>query len=164
MKGKLLATTYLAALFVTTIYVGLMWSLHFFWFPSWQEVASTDFRNHFEVPVREATRFFTYLVPIQLLSLGILAWIEFRGRFRWLTLSSFIIMSATHVLAIILIFPINRKLSAVGTPELEVRSGLQQWMMYNDGRGFLATTVWFLLLVYILKKGDLVKKFEDGSA
>ena len=164
MNGKLVAYIYGAALFVTTIYVGLMWSLHFFWFPSWQQVAASEFRSHFESPVREATQFFTYLVPVQLLSLGIFAWIEFKGKYRWLTLLSFIIMSATHTFAVILIFPINRALSAVGTPDAEIRSGLQQWMMYNDIRGILATTVWTLLLVYLIKKGDLVTKFQVGRS
>ncbi len=51
-------------LFGTTVYVGVLWALHFFWYPSWEVMNVTTVQDHFINSTSAATDFFWIVVPI----------------------------------------------------------------------------------------------------
>src|SRR4029453_2061723 len=63
-------------LFGATMYVGTMWVLKFFLYPTWESLDRGNVDMHFGIPTRQATKFFTVVVPPMFISGIILAWTE----------------------------------------------------------------------------------------
>src|SRR4051812_9976557 len=64
MKSFLLALNHGYLFFGTTLYVGVLWAMRFFWYPSWNEITLADVAVHFVGPTSRATTFFTIVVPL----------------------------------------------------------------------------------------------------
>ncbi len=63
-------------LFGATMYVGTMWVLKFFLYPTWESLDRGNVDMHFGIPTRQATKFFTVVVPPMFISGIILVWSE----------------------------------------------------------------------------------------
>lgn len=79
MREILLLINALYFLFGATMYMGTMWVLRFFLYPTWRVLTPENVDDHFGVPTTLATRFFTFVVPPMFLSGIVLVWSE-RGR------------------------------------------------------------------------------------
>lgn len=44
-------------MFGTTVYVGVPWALHYFWYPSWTSMNLASVQEHFIAPTGAATDF-----------------------------------------------------------------------------------------------------------
>ena len=59
MKSKWVVFNNAYIFFGTTLYVGVLWALHFFCNPTWQVYNAATYYDHFIPPTQAATRFFT---------------------------------------------------------------------------------------------------------
>ena len=71
-KTMLIGANHLFLMFGTTVYVGVLWALHFFWYPSWEVMNVGNVQDHFILPTSAATKFFTIIVPIMFLCSGVM--------------------------------------------------------------------------------------------
>ncbi len=157
MKETLLLVNALYFLFGATMYMGTMWVLRFFLYPTWRTLTPENVDAHFGVPTTLATRFFTVVVPPMFLSGIVLVWSEWGS---W-----YVVLSTICLLGIILltwvgqrlIIPVNKK---VRGGQFDVGTGLtpllRRWMQLNDIRFVGATVTWVAIVWYIAGKGDLL--------
>ncbi|MFL5403362.1 MAG: hypothetical protein ACJ8BF_11160 [Gemmatimonadales bacterium] len=154
MKRILLALNHGFFFFGTTLYVGVLWALHFFWFPSWRSLTAANYYDQFIPQTSTATRFFTVVVPLMFLTGAIMVWREWRTRLRWLPLGALLCLAAATFVGTRRIIPVNRILASHITDQAQVTALLQRWMELNDIRWVLLTLSWLLLMIYFFLKGN----------
>lgn len=161
MKEGLLLANALYFLFGATMYVGTMWVLRFFLYPTWRVLTPDNVNDHFGVPTILATKFFTFVVPPMFLSGGIMVWSEWGNRL--------VILAATCLAGVLLltfvgqqiIIPVNKKVRGGdydGPAGLTVL--LKRWMFLNDIRFYGSTVTWVAIVWYIVAKSDLPWSFS----
>ena len=157
MKRYLLAINHAYYFFGTTIYVGVLWALHFFWYPSWEVMNVENVQDHFILPTSAATDFFTIVVPLMFAAGIVMIWSEWRTPFRWLAILALLCIVAATFVGQVFIIPVNETIAGgVGPDEL---TGLfQRWMVLNDIRWILMTLMWLTLMAYFVFKGDLLAR------
>jgi hypothetical protein len=153
-KSLLIGVNHILLMFGTTIYMGVLWALRFFWYPSWETMNTGNVQDHFILPTSAATKFFTIVVPIMFLTNAILIWLEWNTKFRWHAIISFLCISAATVVGYFLIIPVNKTIAA-GVEESQLLGLLQEWMSLNDIRWIIITIMWLTLMVYFLLKPSL---------
>lgn len=164
MKAIALAINHAYLFFGTTIYVGVLWALHFFWYPSWEVMSVANVQDHFILPTSAATAFFTIVVPLMLLANVIMIVTEWKTTYRWHAILALLcILGATYV-GQVHIIPINETIAAGVADDATLLPLLQDWMMLNDIRWIIMTIMWLTLMVYFIGKGNLLKKLAGPSA
>lgn len=161
MKESLLLINALYFLFGATMYMGTMWVLRFFLYPTWRTLTPENVDNHFGVPTTEATRFFTVVVPLMFVSGIVLVWSEWG---EWYVVLSAVCLAGILVLTWVgqgIIIPVNKKIRG---GEFDGQAGLTpllvRWMKLNDIRFVGATITWAAIVWYIVAKGDLLGALE----
>lgn len=166
-KNKLLALNHTYYFWGTSVYVGLLWSLHFIFYPSWKSMTPEAMPDHFMVPVNAATAFFTWVVPLMLLTGAILIYAEWKTKQRWITVLSYCALLLMMVVGYFLIAPVNESIaSGIANANLDpvkLDDQLQSWMLYNDMRGVIMTAMWLIIVYYFISKGDLLEKFSTET-
>ena len=150
-KTLLIGVNHTLLMFGTTVYVGVLWALHFFWYPSWEVMNIDNVQDHFILPTSAATRFFTIVVPIMFLTSGIMIWQEWQTRFRWHAIIGFLGVTGATVVGQLLIIPVNKTIAA-GVPQSELTPLLKEWMALNDIRWVIITIMWLTLMIYFLAR------------
>ena len=144
-------------MFGTTVYVGVLWALHYFWYPSWEVMNVGNVQEHFILPTSAATEFFTIVVPIMFLCAIIMIVLEWKTKFRWHAIIGLLgVIGATFV-GQVYIIPVNKTIAAGVQPD-QLNGLLQEWMVLNDIRWIIMTIMWLALMIYFLTKGDLLSK------
>jgi len=155
MKEALLLANALYFLFGSTMYIGTMWVLKWFLYPTWETLTPDNVNDHFGTPTILATKFFTVVVPPMFLSGGIMVWSEWG--------EPEVVLAAVCLAGILLltyvgqqiIIPVNKK---VRGGEFEGPAGLtvllKRWMFLNDIRFYGSTVTWVAIVWYIVAKGD----------
>lgn len=163
MKKILLTINHVYLFFGTTIYVGVLWALHFFWYPSWETMTLDTVQDHFIIPTSEATEFFTIVVPLMFLAGIILIVMEWKTKYRWPAILALLcIVGATYV-GQVHIIPINETIKA-GVANMEVlRSLFKDWMFLNDVRWVIMTVMWLTMMYYFVAKGNLMDRFTNAN-
>lgn len=156
-KGILLAINNAYLFFGTTVYVGVLWALHFFWYPSWSVMNLGNVQDHFILPTSAATDFFTIVVPLMFLTNVILIVMERKTWLVWLAVVALLGITTSTVVGQVLIIPINETIAAGLTDPTELADLLQRWMFLNDVRWVAMTIMWLALMVYFIAKGDLIR-------
>jgi hypothetical protein len=154
MKRILLALNHGYFFFGTTLYVGVLWALHFFWFPSWRTLTVENYYDQFIPQTSTATRFFTVVVPLMFLTGAIMTWREWRTPQRWYPLGALLCLATATFVGTRRIIPVNKILATHITDQAQLTSLLQRWMELNDIRWVLLTIAWLLLMVYFFRKGN----------
>lgn len=156
MKTKtLFDIMYLLLMFGTTVYMGVLWALRFFWFPGWKSMTVDVVQEHFIGPTSRATVFFTWIVPFMFLFNLIMIWKEWRGKYRWASIVSMLGIVGSTVVGKGLIIPINDEIATGKILEqATLTQMLQQWMDYNDIRWILMTMMWLALMYYFLTRSN----------
>ncbi len=166
MKSKLIALSHGYYFWGTSIYVGLLWSLHFVFYPSWTSINTESVEAHFLVPVNAATDFFTIVVPGMLLTGLIMVYTEWKTKQRWTALLAYGCLLVMMLVGYFLIRPVNESIAesiAAGTLQTDSLSNqLSDWMCYNDLRGVIMTTMWLIILFYYTSKAGLLCKKSDS--
>jgi hypothetical protein len=136
----------------TTIYVGVLWALHFFWYPSWSSMTVDVVQAHFIGPTSEATKFFTIVVPIMFVCNVILIVAEWRTRFRWVALLASTGIIGSTLVGKLLIIPINQTIAKGVATQAELTPMLMEWMKLNDVRWVMMNVMWLALMYFFLAK------------
>jgi Domain of unknown function (DUF1772) len=163
MKETLLLANALYFLFGATMYMGTMWVLRFFLYPTWQVLTPENVYQHFGVPTIIATKFFTVVVPPMFLSgivLVVTEWGEWDHPLVWLAMVCLVgIVLLTYVGQQIII-PVNKKIRG---GEYDGPAGLtpllMRWMQLNNIRFVASTITWAAIVWYIAAKSDLLGAF-----
>ncbi len=148
-------------LFGATMYVGTMWVLKWFLYPTWRSLARDNVDMHFGIPTRAATKFFTVVVPIMFISGGIMVWAEW-GTIR--VVFAVICLIGIIVLTVVgqgLIIPINVRIRGGDfKDDAELRSLLMRWMLLNDIRFYVSTATWVSMVWLLADRGELLETFS----
>jgi hypothetical protein len=158
MRQALLTAAAVYFLFGSTVYVGVMWALHFFFYPSWKSMRLDSVQDHFIIPTSAATRFFLVVVPIMFLT-GLALVINEIGDWGapfWAAVIAFLGISGSTYVGWIHIIPINRRIKAGVADEATLSHLLQRWMFLNDVRLLTTTVMWGATVWYFVAKGNLV--------
>jgi hypothetical protein len=163
MKPKLLAANHAYSMFGTTLYVGVLWALRFFWYPGWRKLKVSNYFDQFVPQTTAATKFFTVVVPLMYLSLATMTVTERKSRLRWVPLGGLTCLSAATYVGQGHIIPINKILAQGVTDQTELEEYLRRWMALNDIRWGLMTTMWLILMYYFIAKGNLLEVIEGDT-
>lgn len=163
MKRILLAANNAVAMFGTTLYVGVLWALHFFWYPGWRKFKVDNYYDQFIPQTTAATRFFTVVVPLMYLALTIMGISERKTGQRWYPLAGIATLSGATAVGQGLIIPINKILAKGISDQDQLDGYFQRWMRYNDIRGVLMTLMWIVLMLFFLVKGEPAKTPGGGQ-
>jgi hypothetical protein len=148
MKRTLLGLNNAYTMFGTTVYVGVLWALRFFWYPGWRELKVDNYHGQFIPQTTRATKFFTVVVPIMYLTLLIQTISEWKGRFRWVPLAGLACLTGSTVVGQRQIIPINKKLDKGIKDQDELTGHLKEWMRLNDQRFVMMTVMWGVFMWY----------------
>ncbi|MDH6236029.1 DUF1772 domain-containing protein [Cryobacterium sp. CG_9.6] len=148
-------------LFGASMYMGTMWVLKFFLYPTWRGLTPETEAVHFAIPTLAATRFFTIVVPVMFVAGAVIVvseWGSSRVWFAWLCVAGIIFL--TYVGQGIII-PINKKIRAGEYADVEgLRALLRRWMWLNDLRFYGSTAMWLVIVAYLVDKGQLAAVFS----
>lgn len=164
MKGTLLSLNHAVILFGSTLYCGVLWSLHFFWFPTWTNLKVDNYYNQFIPQTTAATSFFTVVVPIVFLCLLIMAFSEWKTRFRWVPIAGLVLLAASTGVGQMLIIPINKTLAQGISDQAQLSASLERWMSLNDFRWVTETLAWLVMMYYFIAKGELPARINEAPA
>jgi len=157
MKRILLTVNNGYAMFGTTLYVGVLWALHFFWYPGWRKFKVDNYYDQFIPQTTAATKFFTVVVPLMYLALTVMGISERKTRQRWLPLAGIATLTGATAVGQGLIIPINKILAQGITDQDQLDGYFQRWMRYNDIRGVLMTLMWGILMYFFMAKDEPAK-------
>jgi uncharacterized membrane protein len=156
MKKFLLALNHGYYFWGTSIYLGLLWSLHFIFYPSWVSISPESVEAHFMVPVNAATAFFTVVVPPMLFAGLVMICSEWKNGKKYTSIAAYVSLLTMMGVGYFLIRPVNEAI-AKGIEEktlvaTQLNTQLSDWMLYNDMRLVIMTLMWFILLFYFFRK------------
>jgi hypothetical protein len=161
MKGTLLAFNHAVILWGSTLYVGVLWALRFFWFPSWHHLTVANYYDQFIPQTQAATHFFTYWVPITMVCLCVLAWSERKTRLRWVPWAGLLLLGISTYVGTQHIIPINKFLATHVTDQAVLTDRLEHWMSLNTIRWVSETLAWLLMMYYFIAKGRLPARIVE---
>jgi hypothetical protein len=153
MKRTVLHTLNACLLFLcTSMYLGTGWSLVLFSFPIAPQLTVDTYYLQFVPQVTAATRFFTWMTLVMLVSAAVLFLAERKGPLRWYPATVFLAVVATTLLTRFLIFRYNAEMaSGISDPE-RLREVLAAWMTTNRIRVGLWTVQWLAMMGYFAHK------------
>jgi hypothetical protein len=163
MKRALLVINHAYLFFGTTVYVGVLWALHFFWYPSWESMTVEIAQSQFIVPTSAATRFFLVVVPLMFFANIVMVVSERRDR-KMLAVSLLGLGLQCVVLYVGwgLIIPVNKTIAARladhSLDQAELSGLLTGWMHLNDVRWLFMSAMWLVMMYYFIAKGRLIER------
>jgi hypothetical protein len=162
MRRPLLHTLNACLLFLcASMYLGTGWSLVLFSFPIASQLTVDTYYLQFVPQVTAATRFFTWMTLVMLVSAAVLFLAERRGRLRWYPAIVFLGVVAATLLTRFLIFRYNAEMAAgIGDPT-RLREVLAAWMTTNRIRVGLWTVQWLAMMGYFAHK--LLRAMQPAS-
>lgn len=143
------------AFFTSSIYMGVMWALHFFWYPGWHYLNQGNVQDAFVGPTSLATKFFTILVPIMMVSCIILIITEWKNPVRWTTWVITAGIIGATVVGKMLIIPINQTIAAGVADQQTLNDLLTRWMDLNNLRMAITTVMWLGCLFYFMLRKNM---------
>lgn len=151
LSGKKITINIIAiyAFFVSSIYMGVMWALHFFWYPGWASLTPENVTAHFIGPTSLATKFFTLLVPIMMAAVIVLVIDTWKTKVLWTTVVMFLGVMAATLVGKYLIIPINQTIGR-GVSQHDLDGLLQRWMVLNNWRMWITTIMWLGCVFYFM--------------
>jgi hypothetical protein len=161
VKQTLLLVNALYFLFGATMYVGTMWVLRLFLYPTWKSLTPENVYEHFGIPTILATKFFTMVVPPMFLSGLILVVSEWGDPLMLVAIVCLVgIVFLTYVGQQIII-PVNKKIRG---GQFEGPAGLtpllMRWMQLNNLRFIGSTITWAAIVWYFVAKPDLLEALK----
>lgn len=139
--------------FCASVYLGLFWSLHFFWFPHYPQTLTPD--NYYNAIIPQtttATHYFFITIPIMGLAIAIMLWAEWKGKLRWVPLAWIPGLVIPVYVQQHYIERINDQFKAGVTDPARLQELLSRWMFLNDIRWVILTVMWFVTLYFFLAK------------
>jgi hypothetical protein len=155
MMKRILLTLNSSFLFLcVSMYLGTGWSMVLFSFPMAPQLTVDTYFLPFVLPVEAATRFFTTMTKLMMVSCLIMIVAEWKTRFRWLPIFVFLLTVAATVLTIYWIFPHNKAMREGITDPAQLQQTLSAWMALNKVRVGLWTAQWVAMMSYFAVKSS----------
>ena len=156
MKRTLIDINNAYIFFCASLYVGLFWSLHFFWFPHYP--STLNLSNYYDAIIPQtttATKFFFITIPIMLVAIIIMIITEWKTKFRWVPLLWLAGLLGPVIIQQKFIEDINNQFIA-GLTDIDVlQELLHEWMFLNDLRGVILTIMWGIMMYYYIAKSRI---------
>lgn len=153
---------FLFILLIASLYLGLLVSLHFVWYPQWGFITPGNIDIDFNEPVNRAVRIFKPLVVILMVCSAILIVVAPKETGRLLPIILFVLIISFSFISIKYILPLNTELKKANN-EVFIREKLLLWMRYNDYRMYLVIFIWLLTFGLILKRGNNDKEITGST-
>lgn len=139
--------------FCASIYLGMFWSLHFFWFPNYPSTLNLD--NYYDAIIPQttlATKFFFITIPIMVAALVVMLISEWKTKFMWVPLAWIPGLFAPVIVQQAFIEKINDEFSAGVSDEARLQVLLGDWMFLNDLRWIILTIMWGITMYFFIAK------------
>jgi len=136
----------------TSMYLGTGWSLVLFTFPIAPQLTVDNYYLQFVPQVTAATRFFTWMTLVMLVSAVVLFIHERRSSLRWYPAAVFLAVVAATLLTRFLIFRYNAEMAAGIRDPGRLREVLAAWMSTNRIRVGLWTVQWLGVMGYFVHR------------
>lgn len=131
-----------------SIYLGAGISLVFFQFPLEPKLTVDNYHMIFVEPVENATRFFTYMTIVMIVSGLIMLITEWFSGLKWIPFFVLLALGLSTVLTLNYIFPYNEALNAGITNPGKLKETFSAWAGLNRIRVSLWVFQWLLMMVY----------------
>ncbi len=139
-------------LLFASMYLGTGWSLVLFSFPLAPRLTPQTYALPFVEPVRNATRFFTFMTIAMLVAAVVLTVGEADSEYLWVPIVYLAGAIAATALTVLFIFPYNKELTAGVTDRDRLQVVLGKWMRLNVVRVSLWTVQWVAVALYFVLK------------
>ena len=139
--------------FCSSIYLGMFWSLHFFWFPNYPDTLTVA--NYYDAIIPQtttATRYFFITIPIMAVAILIMLITEWKSRLRWVPLLWIPGLLAPVIVQQAFIERINNAFIAGVSDQETLQSLLKEWMFLNDVRFVVLALMWGVTMYFFLAK------------
>lgn len=157
----LLTINHCFLMFGVTVYVGVLWALHYFWYPSWEVMTVDVVQDHFIKPTSAATDFFWIVVPLMFLTNAVLIWREWKTSLRWAAIIAMICISGASYVGQVHIIPVNDEIAQGLLSAEQLTEKLTLWMTLNDIRWMIMNVMWLTMMYYFFAKGSLYSVIDD---
>ncbi|MDX0760377.1 hypothetical protein GOD62_31570 [Sinorhizobium medicae] len=134
-----------------SIYLGTGISLIFFQFPLEPKLTVENYYLIFVEPVDNATRFFTYMTVVMLITGVIMLATEWLSGIRWVPVVVLLALSASTLTTIYLIFPHNEALRQGITDPAKLAETFSAWANLNRVRVSLWVIMWLAMMYYFVR-------------
>jgi hypothetical protein len=156
MKKLLLDLNNAYIFFCASLYLGLFWSLHFFWFPNYPNTLTIDTYYDAIIPQTDtATRFFFITIPIMAVAIGIMLYTEWKTKLRWVPIAWIFGLLLPVLVQQIFIENVNDAFKAGVTDPARLQELLTEWMFLNDVRGVILTIMWCITMYFFIAKARM---------
>jgi hypothetical protein len=139
--------------FCSSVYLGMFWSLHFFWFPHYPH--TLNLANYYDAIIPQtttATKYFFVTIPIMAVAILIMLITEWKSRLIWVPILWIPGLLAPVVVQQAFIEKINNQFKA-GVPDMDtLHTLLAKWMFLNDVRFVILTLMWGVTMFFFLAK------------
>lgn len=134
-----------------SIYLGTGVSLVFFQFPLEPKLTPDNYYLIFVEPVENATRFFTWMTIVMLVTALVMLFTEWFTGIRWVPLVVLGALIASTLLTIFFIFDYNRELAAGVTDPERLRYVFGKWADLNRLRVSLWAIEWGAMMYWFYR-------------
>ena len=139
--------------FCASIYLGMFWSLHFFWFPNYP--STLNLGNYYDAIIPQttlATKFFFITIPIMAFCILVMLISEWKTKLMWVPILWIPGLLAPVVIQQRFIESINNQFSAGVKDEATLQQLLSDWMYLNDLRWIILTVMWAITMYFFIAK------------
>lgn len=153
LKKTLLDINNAYIFFCASIYLGMFWSLHYFWFPNYPKTLNLS--NYYDAIIPQtdlATKFFFVSIPIMAVALVIMLITEWKTGLRWVPLAWIPGLLAPVLVQQLYIEDVNNQFKAGLTDEATLQALLNEWMFLNDVRWIILTIMWGITMYFFIAK------------
>lgn len=153
LKRTLLDINNAYIFFCASIYLGLFWALHFFWFPNYPATLTLD--NYYDAIIPQttlATKFFFITIPIMAVAIAIMLVTEWKGPLRWVPIAWIPGLLAPVIIQQAFIEKVNNQFIAGVNDEALLQDLLREWMFLNDLRWIILTLMWGITMYFFIAK------------
>jgi hypothetical protein len=164
MKKILLTINHVYLLFGATLYVGVLWAMKFFWFPTWHKLTTANYYDQFVPQTTAATKFFTVVVPLMFLASLIMIVSEWKTKLRWIAIAILLTLGAATFIGTTKIIPINKIMAQGVTDQTQLTELMTKWIALNEFRFYSLTFLWLLVVFYFVTKGNLPQAIEENKS
>lgn len=139
--------------FCSSIYLGMFWTLHFFFFPNYPSKLNVG--NYYDAIIPQtdtATRFFFISIPIMIVALVVMLITEWKTKLRWVPLAWIPGLLVPVFTQQKYIEDINDQFKAGVTDPVVLQELLKNWMFLNDIRFYILTVMWCITMYFFIAK------------
>ncbi len=138
----------LLLLLFVSMYLGTGWSLVLFSFPIAPKLTVDNYYMQFVPQVTAATRFFTVMTSLMLVSAAIMIVSLWGSALAWLPMIVIAAVIAATVMTVIWILPLNNQMSAGIKDPVQLNDIIGRWMALNRVRVGLWSVQWLAMAAF----------------